>query len=310
MQQLVQQLLQQINQAIYGKTTETKLALACLLAQGHLLIEDLPGMGKTTLAHALANSLNLSFQRIQFTSDLLPADVVGLSMYLADQQQFSLHKGPIFSQVLLADEINRASPKTQSALLEAMEERQVSIDGTSYSLPEPFFVIATQNPTYHAGTYPLPESQLDRFMMRLTLGFPDQQAEKQILLATNKIPSATLADKPASIINLQQFIAMQQAVNNIYCSDSILNYIIALCQISREPEFAGNPLSPRAGKALLACAKAWAFIEQREQILPEDVQAVFSEVCQHRLSGQSAHFHQVEQNLAMQLLQQVDPTCC
>jgi len=307
MQQVVEVLLTQINSVVLGKKTETKLALACLLAKGHLLIEDLPGMGKTTLAHTLANALNLSFQRVQFTSDLLPADVVGLSIYHPETQQFSLHKGAIFSQVLLADEINRASPKTQSALLEAMEEHQVSIDGQSYALPKPFFVIATQNPTFHAGTYPLPESQLDRFTMRLSLGFPPHEAEKQLLRGENKLNSI-FTEK--SELTAEKLLSLQQNVRNIHASDSVLDYVIALCQVTRQEQFSGNALSPRAGLALLSCAKAWAYIENREFVIPEDVQAVFHQVCQHRMANQAENLfdNATSTSLAEQVLSVVDPT--
>ncbi|MDX2366958.1 MAG: AAA family ATPase [Colwellia sp.] len=287
MQKTLIAILSQIESVVIGKPHECRLALACLLAQGHLLIEDLPGMGKTTLAQTLARTLSLSYQRTQFTSDLLPSDVVGISIFNSATKQFELHKGPIFNQVVLADEINRASPKTQSALLEAMAENQVSIDGVTHILPRPFFVIATQNPLFHAGTYPLPESQLDRFMMRISLGFPDIDAEKRILLGNNVQPTvpATMID-----ISVETLISMQDAVQKIHVSTSILEYIIALCRVSRgqnitekEDKIACKPLSPRAGKALLAAARAWAFIDSRDYLLPDDIKAVFYSVCEHRL---------------------------
>lgn len=292
MQTVINNILQQIESIVLGKPHECRLALACLLAQGHLLIEDLPGMGKTTLAHTLAETLNLSYQRTQFTSDLLPSDVVGISIFNTKSQSFELHKGPIFNHVVLADEINRASPKTQSALLEAMEEKQVSIDGTTHQLPTPFFVIATQNPLFHAGTYPLPESQLDRFMMRISLGFPDIEAEKSILLSSSLKKNDRASIKKTT--NIENLITMQNAIEQVHASDNIIEFIIALCHISRgqtntvnkketAEKIACKPLSPRAGKALLASAKAWAFIDNRDYLLPDDVKAVFYAVCEHRL---------------------------
>ncbi len=308
MQSLINAILSEIESVILGKPQECRLALACLLAQGHLLIEDLPGMGKTTLANTLAKTLGLSYQRTQFTSDMLPADVVGLSIFNSETKMFELHKGPIFNQVVLADEINRASPKTQSALLEAMAEKQVSIDGNTYELPTPFFVIATQNPLFHAGTYPLPESQLDRFMMRLTLGFPDIEAEKNILLSyeTNKISSIK------SAVTDEQLIAIQAAVQQVVVSNIVLEYIIALCQQSRNDlqgstvEITCKPLSPRAGKALLLAAKAWAFIDNREHVLPDDVQAVFYVVCQHRLEINPAGSNVFNNQVSQQILNSVN----
>ncbi len=298
MQKTINAILEQIESVVLGKPHECRLALACILAQGHLLIEDLPGMGKTTLAHTLAETLKLSYQRTQFTSDLLPADVIGISIFNTNNQTFELHKGPIFNQVVLADEINRASPKTQSALLEAMEEKQVSIDGTTHQLPEPFFVIATQNPLYHAGTYPLPESQLDRFMMRVSLGFPDIDAEKRILLSSGSVVHESQTIRELSVESL---MIMQKSVQQVHTSESIIEYIIALCRVSRgqhsvfkeetTDKLACSPLSPRAGKALLAAAKAWAFIDNRDYLLPDDIKAVFYAVCEHRLeiNGQEQH---------------------
>ncbi len=305
-QQSITAILNKIETVVLGKPKECRLALACLLAQGHLLIEDLPGMGKTTLAHALATTLGLSYQRTQFTNDLLPADVVGFSIFDKETNRFELHKGPIFNQVVLADEINRASPKTQSALLEAMAEQQVSIDGITHELPTPFFVIATQNPLFHAGTYPLPESQLDRFMMRLSLGFPDLKAERDILLSTAQRTNETSQQgntDHAAMIEQEELIAIQDAVTQVNVSNDVLDYVIALSHVSRRayggqanvvklpqenvPDINCKPLSPRASKALLQAAKAMAFIDNRDYVLPDDVQAVFYVVCQHRLEMQA-----------------------
>ena len=246
MHQLIANIVQQVGSIVIGKEPEIRLSLACLFAKGHILIEDLPGMGKTTLAQVLSKTLGLSYQRTQFTSDMLPSDVVGISIFDTTKNTFTLHKGPIFNQVVLADEINRASPKTQSALLEAMESAHVSIDGKTYELPEPFFVIATQNPLFHSGTYPLPESQLDRFTMRITLGFPSVEAEKRILAnSNNRLDISQLT----ACITSEQLIELQKLIEDIHVSDAILEYVIALCQISRKDMVNVNPLSPRAGKA-------------------------------------------------------------
>ncbi len=331
-QQTIISILAKLESVVLGKPKECRLALACLLAQGHLLIEDLPGMGKTTLAHVLATTLGLSYQRTQFTNDLLPADVVGFSIFNNDNNSFELHKGPIFNQVVLADEINRASPKTQSALLEAMAEQQVSIDGVTHELPTPFFVIATQNPLFHAGTYPLPESQLDRFMMRLSLGFPDLKAEKQILLSDNQRTNTQRAEQGAqgqshenqAVVDQAQLITMQQAVTQVSVSNDVIEYIIALSHVSRRAyikqnntqddvnssEIACKPLSPRASKSLLQAAKAIAFIDNRDYVLPDDVQAVFYVVCQHRLEIQPSQYVDLSQaeasSVARQILKSVD----
>ena len=328
-QQSITAILTKIESVILGKPQECRLALACILAQGHLLIEDLPGMGKTTLAHVLATTLGLSYQRTQFTNDLLPADVVGFSIFDNKKNTFELHKGPIFNQVVLADEINRASPKTQSALLEAMAEQQVSIDGTTHQLPTPFFVIATQNPLFHAGTYPLPESQLDRFMMRLSLGFPDINAEKKILLAsaqrTNEVSQVVKLASQAVITDIE-LIAIQAAVTQVSVSNDVIEYIIALSHVSRQAytsdtqlskqattlqaDIHCKPLSPRASKALLQAAKAMAFIDNRDYVLPDDVQAVFYVVCQHRLemqpNQQVGSYHTDNNSVSNQILKRVD----
>lgn len=271
-----------LNKIILGKATQIKLALTCLLANGHLLLEDLPGMGKTTLSHALANAFGLAFSRVQFTSDLLPADMLGVSIFNPSSQQFSFHPGPIFNQVLLADEINRASPKTQSALLESMEEQQVSIDGTTHALPQPFFVIATQNPGFQSGTYPLPESQLDRFLMRLSLGYPSWEAEKSMLLQH----SADLTNV-ATTIDEKALLKMQSQVTQVHASNSIISYILRLVSLSRTADYITHPLSPRASKAILQAARAWAFLHGRDFIVPEDVQAIFSSVTEHRIRSES-----------------------
>ncbi len=296
-------ILGQLNQVILGKTAQIRLAMSCLLAGGHLLIEDLPGMGKTTLAQALASTLGLSYHRVQFTSDMLPADILGVSIFDQNKQEFRFHKGPLFNQVLLADEINRASPKTQSALLEAMAEHQVSIDGDCYLLDEPFFVIATQNPLDQAGTFPLPESQLDRFMMRIELGFPDQGAELSMLKGEFK---ANRASGLASLIDPRQLQVMQQQVKGIQASDAVLNYLLRLVNESRQNALYPNPLSPRCSKTLLQAARAWAYLEKRSYLLPEDIQAVFSAVTEHRLGKLARHQGEAKM-LSETLLQSVDP---
>ncbi len=273
-----------LNQVILGKNSQIRLALCCLLAEGHLLLEDLPGMGKTTLAHALANSLGLSYRRVQFTSDLLPADLVGLSIYDARSQQFRFQPGPVFSQVLLADEINRASPKTQSALLEAMEERQVSVDGETRPLPSPFFVIATQNPLFHAGTSALPESQLDRFMFRLSLGFPERAAEHELLRHDSRNSRLTLLTEQ---LNTEQLHSLQLAVDNVKTSDLLIDYLLSLVSGSRQRNDM-LPLSPRASKAILRAAKAYALINARDYVTAADVQTVFPHVAEHRLDPASS----------------------
>jgi MoxR-like ATPase len=271
----------QLNQVILGKERQIKLALACLLARGHLLIEDIPGVGKTTLAHALAQTLGLSYQRIQFTSDLLPADIIGVSIFDRDSSTFRFHKGPIFSHLVLADEVNRATPKAQSALLEAMEEHQVTADGQTYPLAAPFFVIATQNPVYQIGTFPLPESQLDRFLMRIDLGYPDAGLERQLLMGRDRrdlLSTLTAALAP------QQLLILQTKVPGVHASDALLDYVQAVVKYTREAPLFEAGLSPRAAIALLRAAQAWALIHGHIGVLPEDVQAVLPSVVGHRLA--------------------------
>ncbi|GAA4891966.1 AAA family ATPase [Ferrimonas pelagia] len=279
-EQSVSQVLTQLEQVLLDKPQPLKLALSCLLAGGHLLLEDLPGMGKTTLSAALAQTLGLSHQRVQFTADMLPSDLIGVSIFDPAQQRFDFHPGPIFNQLLLADEINRASPKTQSALLEAMAEQQVSVDGRTHALPQPFFVIATQNPTEQSGTFPLPESQLDRFMMRLSLGYPGEAAEKRLLKGDHR---ADEVDQLPACLSPTQLTQLQQQVQAIKVSDPVLDYLLALIHYSRRQERRSAPLSPRASRALLAAAKAWAMIDGRQFVVPDDIQAVFAAVTEHRL---------------------------
>lgn len=280
MKQKMDSVVTELNKILLGKDIQVRLALCGLLARGHLLIEDIPGMGKTTLSHALAKIMGLSYQRIQFTNDLLPADVLGYSMY--DKQAGSLvfHPGPIFAQVVLADEINRASPRTQSALLEAMEERQVSIEGETRPLPSPFFVIATQNPIEQGGTFPLPESQLDRFLMRLRLGYPDPKAERELLEGEDR---KTLTDRLQAILPHDQLQALQGAVDEVTASPALLDYLQRLLEQSRRMPGLLYGLSPRAGLGLLRAAKAWALMAGRNHVLPDDIQAVFPSVAEHRL---------------------------
>ncbi len=268
------------NKIIFGKETAIQLAMTCLLARGHLIIEDLPGVGKTTLAHVIAQLLGLKFNRIQFTSDMLPADVLGISVYEQNSSHFTFHPGPIFTNIVLADEINRATPKAQSALLEAMEERQISIEGETRILPDPFFVIATQNPIEHIGTYPLPESQLDRFLMSISLGYPDIEAERLLLTATDRRDELQNLN---ATIDVKSLLALQKLVTQVTASEALIDYVQAILQFSRHSQNFVCGLSPRAGLALLHASKAWALIENRDYVIPEDVQAVLPAVTNHRL---------------------------
>jgi MoxR-like ATPase len=303
----LQQVIHQTEQVILGKPHQIRLALACLLARGHLLIEDLPGVGKTTLAHVLARTLGLQFQRIQFTSDMLPADILGVSVYQrptadATAGDFKFHHGPIFNQMILADEINRATPKTQSALLEAMEEQQVTIEGQTHPLPSPFFVIATQNPSYQIGTFPLPESQLDRFLMRIQLGYPDAQAERGLLSGLERREIVAQLSPQMDAAGLG---ALQQQAKQIFVSAALLDYVQAILRHTRESARYVHGLSPRAGLSLLAAARAWALLDGRNAVLPEDVQTVLPGVASHRL--QSVQDVQISDGdkLARELIQAV-----
>ena len=273
-------ILADVNRIILGKDRPIRLSLACLLARGHLLIEDLPGVGKTTLAHVLARVLGLDFQRIQFTSDMLPADILGVSIFDRDSGTFHFHPGPIFTQVVLADEINRATPKAQSALLEAMEERQVTTEGKTRPLPEPFFVIATQNPTHQIGTFPLPESQLDRFLLKIELGYPDTAAERELLAGADR---RHMVAELAPRITPQRLIELQESARAVHASSALIDYVQALAAHTRSSPRWQAGLSPRACLALLAVARAWALLDGRDHVLPEDVQAVLPGVIAHRL---------------------------
>ena len=291
--------IQQVESVIVGKPTQIRLALACLLARGHLLIEDLPGVGKTTLAHTLAHTLGLQFQRIQFTSDLLPADILGVSIYQRDNGKFEFHPGPIFAQMVLADEVNRATPKAQSALLEAMEEQQVTIEGITRPLPAPFFVITTQNPTYQIGTFPLPESQLDRFMMRIRMGYPDAQAERGLLAGVER---REIVAQLQPQMNGATLLELQQHCKKIFVSPALLDYLQAVLRHTRESAHYTHGLSPRAGLSLLAAARAWALLDGRDAVLPEDVQAVLPGVIAHRLQTPDERGKQDSEVLARELI--------
>jgi MoxR-like ATPase len=276
----IERVVEAASTVILGKETQVRLALACMLARGHLLIEDLPGVGKTTLAHVLARSLGLHFQRIQFTSDMLPADILGVSIYERDTGGFKFHPGPIFAQVILADEVNRATPKTQSALLEAMEEHQVTAEGETRKLPAPFFVIATQNPSEQVGTFPLPESQLDRFTMRIELGYPDREAERALLSGTDRRDMLATLDSSMTPAELME---LQAGVQKIHIAPALLDYVQAIVEHTRRsPDYVAG-LSPRAALALVHCARAWALLEGRDKVIPEDVQAIVPGVATHRL---------------------------
>ena len=277
-------LLDTANKIILGKELQIKLAVCCLLARGHLLIEDIPGVGKTTLSHTLAKLLGLKYQRIQFTSDILPADIIGASVYDVKNTRFEFHPGPLFNQMILADEVNRSTPKAQSALLEAMEENQVTVEGKTYELPQPFFVIATQNPSYQIGTFPLPESQLDRFLMRIELGYPKKQAERELLMGNNRhnlIESLSVQLEPELLAEIQH------AITEIHASSALLDYLQDLIAYTRESTEYHCGLSPRAGIALLTAARSWAFMDGRDAVLPDDIQTVLPAVAGHRLRSGS-----------------------
>ncbi len=294
----------QVNELVVGKPNVVKLSFACLLANGHLLLEDLPGLGKTTLAHALAISIGLDYQRVQFTSDMLPADIIGISIYSRQKESFEFHPGPVFSQVMLADEVNRATPKTQSALLEAMAERQVSVDGQTRSLPEPFFVIATQNPVDLAGTFPLPDSQLDRFLMKLQMGYPDPAAERKLLEEPSRQGMLAEASKQMTPADL---MALQRHVAQVHAAAPLLDYLQALVNASRHFTGVTSGISPRGALAILQAARAWAALEDRDHLLPEDIQAVFGAVAAHRLRPDRGNDTDPTV-LAQQLLEQVPAT--
>ena len=293
--------LETLETVILGKPEQIRLCLACLLARGHLLIEDVPGVGKTTLAHALAHVLGLAWQRVQFTSDLLPADIIGVSVFDRASQRFNFRHGPVFTQLLLADEVNRASPRTQSALLEAMEERQISADGTTYALPDPFFVVATQNPHEQLGTFALPESQLDRFLMRVRLGYPDAAHERALLRGGERrelLAAITPTLSPALVVRLQR------EVRQVHIADALLDYTQTLIARTRERGDLKLGLSPRAGQGLVRAAQAWAFIDGRGALLPEDVQAVLPSVVAHRLERRDLA-EGVHEELALEMIRSV-----
>lgn len=292
-----------LNSIVLGKPREIKLALTAVLAAGHLLIEDLPGMGKTTLAQAMSKVLGLSHQRIQFTSDVLPSDVIGVTVFNQHSGEFSFHEGPIFCHFLLADEINRTTPKSQSALLEAMEEGKVTTEGVTRDLPEPFFVIATQNPNHQTGTYPLPESQLDRFMLRIQLGYPDSESERILLKNGNR--RNMIADCQA-ILDVERIKQLQQWVSEIRVSDALLDYLQRLAEFTRQSELLHYGLSPRGVMAVLSAAKSWAYLSGRDYVIPEDVQAIFPSATDHRLRVQSGKMASTLLSTGAWVLTQVD----
>jgi MoxR-like ATPase len=296
----IEALVSQVSEIIVGKHNAVRLAIGCLLARGHLLIEDVPGVGKTTLSHALARSLGLQFRRLQFTSDLLPADIVGNSIFDRDQQRFAFHAGPLFSQVVLIDEVNRATPKTQSALLEAMEEHHVTVDGVTHPLPEPFFVLATQNPQHQIGTFPLPESQLDRFLMRIDLGAPDRASERAMLLGIDR---REMLRNVEPVLTSDRLREIQEVVRTIHTSPALLDYLQDLLEASRQRHRTG--LSPRAGLAMLRASQAWALMQGRDMVLPEDIQAVGVAVMAHRLGQDAESTSESGRELAVSLLKAV-----
>lgn len=301
-QPLLADIVATVGQVLLGKELQVKLAITCLISGGHLLLEDLPGMGKTTLAHCLAKVLGLQYERMQFTSDLLPADILGVAVFDKAQSTFQFHPGPIFTQVLLADEINRTTPKTQSALLEAMEEGQVTIEGETRPLPSPFFVIATQNPLSQAGTFMLPESQLDRFLMRLSLGYPDHHSERLLLQGAD--PRSRIATMQA-VVTAAQLADLQKQVLQVRCSDALLDYMQELVAFTRVDGHFTYGLSTRGALAWLRAAKAWALLAGRDYVIPEDVQAVATSVIGHRVRGGEVEGEHEHHDLVLYLLKSV-----
>jgi MoxR-like ATPase len=292
---------QTVNEILLGKERQVRLAFCGLLSRGHLLIEDVPGVGKTTLANAIARSVGSNYQRIQFTSDLLPADILGVSIYRRDNESFEFHPGPIFSQIVLADEINRATPKTQSALLEGMAEGQVTIENTTHILPRPFFVIATQNPMDLVGTFPLPESQLDRFLLSISLGYPDKEAERRLLMSEDR---ADMLERVSARLSPEDVMALQEDCEKTFVSDDLLDYIQTMLIETRDPRWFETGLSPRAGLALLRLSRAHAFLDNRDYVIPEDVQAVFPGLARHRLIASSGFDATPDEQIA-ELMRQV-----
>jgi MoxR-like ATPase len=301
MQKLLDQVIAEISTVLLGKETQIRLALCCLISRGHLLIEDLPGMGKTTLSNALARVLGLEYKRVQFTSDLLPADILGSSIFNRETSEFKFIPGPIFTQVLLADEINRTTPKTQSALLEAMEEGQVTIDGETRELPAPFFIIATQNPATQSGTYPLPESQLDRFLMRISLGYPDPAAERKLFLGEDTRKKLV---RLKACLSIQQLVSIQRSVDDIHASDNLVDYLQRHVAYTRESADFAYGVSPRGALSLLRSAKTWALMSGRGHVVPEDIQMVLPPVLEHRISS-SLDYRSDSHGLSQKLLQEV-----
>jgi MoxR-like ATPase len=290
-----------VNRILLGKSQQIRLAFCCLLSRGHLLIEDVPGVGKTTLAHALARVIGSNYQRIQFTSDLLPADILGVSIYKREKEEFEFHAGPIFAQIILADEVNRATPKTQSALLEGMAEGQVTIESKTHILPKPFFVMATQNPMDLVGTFPLPESQLDRFLLSFSLGYPDPKAERELLTTEDR---ALLLERTTTLLSPEDILALQGDCERVHVSESLLDYIQALLTETRDERWFETGLSPRAGLALLRASRAYTFLENRDFVTPEDVKTVFPGLARHRLSPSSG-FSQTPDEQIQELMSQL-----
>ncbi|MEE8495319.1 MAG: MoxR family ATPase [Xanthomonadales bacterium] len=290
-----------VNGILLGKNQQVRLSFCCLLSRGHLLIEDVPGVGKTTLANAMAKVIGIDYQRIQFTSDLLPADILGVSIYKRNKEEFEFHPGPIFAQVVLVDEINRASPKTQSALLEGMAENQVTIENTTHPLPEPFFVVATQNPQDLVGTFPLPESQLDRFLLSISLGYPDPIAERELLTTEER---SRMLDRTTALLTSKDIMALQKDCEKVHVSEDLLDYLQALLKETRDDHWFETGLSPRAGLYLLRASRAHAFLEGRDYVMPEDVKIIFPCLARHRLSPASGFVQSIDEQIA-ELLDQV-----